>query len=131
MGLNQKGEFVTNLSLNVTAGSLKSKTIASEVTIKRNNGSLVGDSEKVHTGDIITFSNGESRKVVIYGDLTGDGEINSADLLRMRQVLLKKVTLTGAYLEASHVYTTSGAANSSDLLRLRQYLLGKKGINQA
>ena len=122
---------MTNLSLNVTAGSLKSKTIASEVTIKRNNGSLVGDSEKVHTGDIITFSNGESRKVVIYGDLTGDGEINSADLLRMRQVLLKKVTLTGAYLEASHVYTTSGAANSSDLLRLRQYLLGKKGINQA
>lgn len=131
MGLNQKGEFVTNLSLNATAGSLKSKTIASEVTIKRDNGSLVGDSEKVHTGDIITFSNGESRKVVIYGDLTGDGEINSADLLRMRQVLLKKVTLTGAYLEASHVYTTSGAANSSDLLRLRQYLLGKKGINQA
>ena len=131
MGLNQKGEFVTNLSLNVTAGSLKSKTIASEVTIKRNNCSLVGDSEKVHTGDIISFSNGESRKVVIYGDLTGDGEINSADLLRMRQVLLKKVTLTGAYLEASHVYTTSGAANSSDLLRLRQYLLGKKGINQA
>ena len=49
----------------------------------------------------------------------------------MRQVLLKKVTLTGAYLEASHVYTTSGAANSSDLLRLRQYLFGKKGINQA
>ena len=131
MGLNQKGEFVTNLSLNVTAGSLKNKTIASEVTIKRDNGSLVGDSEKIHTGDIITFSNGESRKVVIYGDLTGDGEINSADLLRMRQVLLKKVTLTGAYLEASHVYTTSGAANSSDLLRLRQYLLGKTGINQA
>ena len=131
MGLNEKGSYVTNLALNITVGTLKNKTIASEVSIKRNNGSLVGDTEKIHTGDIITFSTGDERTVVIYGDLTGDGEINSADLLRMRQVLLKKVTLSGAYLEACHVYTTSGSVTSADLLRLRQYLLGKTGINQA
>lgn len=131
MGLNEKGSYVTNLALNITAGTLKNKTIASEVSIKRNNGSLVGDTEKIHTGDIITFSTGDERIIVIYGDLTGDGEINSADLLRMRQVLLKKVTLSGAYLEACHVYTTSGSVTSADLLRLRQYLLGKTGINQA
>ena len=69
--------------------------------------------------------------MVIYGDLTGDGEVDSADLLRMRQQLLGKVTLSGSYLEAAHVYNTSGSVDSSDLLRLRQHLLGKTYINQA
>ncbi len=131
MGLNRKGSYITNLTVNATVSSLKNKTNSSEVTFKNANGNLLGNTEKVTTGTTITFSTGETYTVVIYGDLTGDGNINSADLLRMRQYLLGQVNLSGAYLEAAKLANTTGNINSADLLRLRQYLLGQKGINQA
>ncbi len=131
MGLNRKGNYITNLTLNATISSLKSKTNGSELTFKNASGNLLGNTEKVTTGSTVTFSTGETYTFVIYGDLTGDGNINSADLLRMRQHLLGQVTLSGAYLESARLVNVSGNINSADLLRLRQYLLGQKGINQA
>lgn len=131
MGLNKKGNYLTNLSLNSTVGNLSSKTTSSELTFKNASGNQVGNTERLGTGMSVTFKTGEVMSIVIYGDLTGDGAINSADLLRMRQHLLGQATLNGAYLESAHLATTSGAINSADLLRLRQYLLGQKGINQA
>lgn len=131
MALNLKGSFITNVVVGTNVGSLKAKTTASDLTFKKANGTSLGDSEKITTGSKIKFKTGEEYTIVLYGDLTGDGEIDSADLLRMRQQLLGKVNLTGAYLEAAHVYTTSGKVDSADLLRLRQHLLGKNKINQA
>ncbi len=131
MGLNRKGSYITNLTLNATVSSLKNKTNGSELTFKNPSSSLLGNTEKVTTGSTITFSTGETYTIVIYGDLTGDGNINSADLLRMRQYLLGQVNLSGAYLESARLVNVSGNINSADLLRLRQYLLGQKGINQA
>ncbi len=131
MGLNRKGTYLTNLSLNTKVSALKSKISEQSVTFKSASGGVLGDTEKVTTGSTVTFSSGEVYTIVIYGDLTGDGEVDSADLLRMRQQLLGKVTLSGAYFEAAHVYNTSGSVDSSDLLRLRQHLLGKTFINQA
>ena len=131
MGLNRKGNYLTNLSVGITAGTLKSKTNASEVTIKNAAGNNLGNTEKLTTGSTISFTTGETYTVVIYGDLTGDGSINSADLLKMRQHLLGQVNLSGAYLEAARLINVSGSINSADLLRLRQYLLGQKQISQA
>lgn len=131
MGLNRKGTYLTNLSLNTKVSTLKGKISGQTVTFKSASGNVLGDTEKLTTGSTVTFSTGEVYTVVIYGDLTGDGEVDSADLLRMRQQLLGKVTLSGSYLEAAHVYNTSGSVDSSDLLRLRQHLLGKTYINQA
>ena len=67
---------------------------------------------------------------MIYGDLTSDGIINSADLLKMRQYLLGQISLDGAYLESARLANNT-TVNSADLLRLRQHLLGQKGISQA
>lgn len=131
MGLNKKGSYITNLSLNTTVGTLRSRTNSSEVTIKNASGNVLGDTEIVSTGDIITFSTGESDTIVIYGDITGDGKIDGADLLMMRQYLLGQVNVSSAQLEAAHVYTTFGSVNGADLLKLRQHLLGISYINQA
>ena len=130
MNLHRKGNMVTNFSVGQTAGDLKRKANG-EVTIKNANGAVIGDSEKIGTGYTMTFKNGETVTIVVYGDLNGDGNINSADLLKMRLALLNKTNLSGAYLESAHVHNISGNINSADLLRLRLHLLGKKLINQS
>ena len=130
MKLNQKGNYVTNISVGTTVGSLKSRTKGSELVFRNASGNMLGDSEKISTGSKITFPTGETLIVVLYGDLTGDGNINSADLLRMRQALLGQIKLEGAFLESGRLINTSGNLNSADLLRLRQYLLGQKNISQ-
>lgn len=82
----------------------------------------------ISTGTIIKKGN-ESYTVVIKGDLSGDGKINSSDLLQMRNYLLEVNSLSGAYKKAGMI-DSSNDIKSLDLLRLRQYLLGEYKLSQ-
>ena len=62
---------------------------------------------------------------VVKGDLTGDGEMGDADLLRMARYkagLDKK--LTGAYLKATDINNNNEKADDIDLLKLVRILVG-------
>ena len=65
--------------------------------------------------------------VIVKGDISGDGKVNSADLLKMRQHLLGTKKATGVFTTAADV-SGDGKVNSADLLRIRQHLLGTKKI---
>lgn len=60
---------------------------------------------------------------IILGDVTCEGIINSADLLKIRQHLLNVVTLTDGLFYSADI-TKDNILNSADLLRVRQHLLG-------
>ena len=64
----------------------------------------------------------------VVGDTNGDAEIDSGDLLRVRQHLLGSNRFTGVYLIAADVNYDS-EVDSGDLLRIRQHLLGSNPIN--
>lgn len=129
MNVKQKNDYVINVNPGTKVEVLKKRTESGNVTFKASNGKILNDNAVLGTGCQIVYKNGVIHNVVVYGDLTGDGIINSADLLRMRQYLLGQVKLSGAYLESAKANHGSGV-NSADLLKLRQHLLGTSHISQ-
>ena len=114
-GYNVINNYVYKFKIGDSVAAIKSE-LGNNVTIET-------DKTIISTGAVIKKSN-ESFIVVVKGDLTGDGKINSGDLLQMRKHLLEEVILTGAYKQAG-IIESNGNIKSLDLLRLRQYLLGE------
>jgi beta-N-acetylglucosaminidase len=120
IGVTFSGNYVKGFGLGTSITDLQSK-----------DGNVsYSSSDIIATGTKLTFADGTSFTAVIYGDLTGDGKINSADLLKMRQYLLGSTNLDGAYNEAANI-AGNGTINSANLLKLRQYLLGNSNISQS
>ena len=115
-----KNSFVHGFKLNELLTDIRNKL---DLNCIMENGKMI-----IATGVTFKFNN-EAFTSVVYGDLNGDGKINSADLLKMRQHLLGTSILIGPYLEAGMI-AKGKTINSADLLRLRQHLLGVKEIEQ-
>ena len=118
------GTTIDNFKNNITLG--KGYSVDVEYREIDNNRVLyTGGKTLIYKGDKIykEFTN------VVIGDINGDGMINSADLLRVRQHLLGNVSLTGEYFLSSDI-NYDNSINSADLLRIRQHLLGSKPISE-
>lgn len=125
--------YIKGYSLGTNVKSVKDLVGSSyNIIIKNSSGNEKGNNDLLATGDIISISNGETAGTYTYvmkGDLNGDGGINSADLLRLRQHLLGINKLNGAYLSSALV-SSGTEINSADLLKIRQHLLGLTKIEQ-
>ena len=119
-GLKTKNDFIYGFALGELMTNIKEKIGLNYI--------VNSDNIIIATGVEFNY-NSETFVSVVYGDLSGDGNINSADLLKMRQHLLGTSTLTGAYKEAGSI-ATGTTINSADLLRIRQHLLGTRLIEK-
>jgi beta-N-acetylglucosaminidase len=131
--LGKIGSYLKGYSIGTTFNTIKN-IVGSRATvvIKNPNGTTISGDSPIGTGYQILMSNTSgsgSYIYVLYGDISGEGEINSADLLKLRQHLLGTNVLNGAYLEAANV-TKDSEVNSADILKIRQYLLGSSNIEQ-
>lgn len=121
----------SNINVSFSGNYVKGFVIGTLINDLRNrDGNISYDvSDIITTGAKLTFADGTSFTAVVYGDINGDGKINSADLLKMRQYLLGQTSLDGAFNEAANI-AGNGTINSANLLKLRQYLLGNSDISQ-
>ena len=131
--VSKSGDYLKGYNLGTTIKDIKNKVGSSaSVIIKDSNGNIKNDGDMIGTGYTISISNSVGSNTytyVMYGDVSGDGEINSADLLKIRQYLLGQVNLSGAFKTSAYISGDS-EINSADLLKLRQHLLGTSSISQ-
>ena len=123
--------YISKIMVNTEYDTFKSNiTLGSGYTVnidykEINNKKILytgGKTKIMHNTDLYKeFTN------VVIGDINGDGKINSADLLKIRQHLLGTNVLNGAYFLSSDI-NYDNTINSADLLRVRQHLLGSKLI---
>ena len=100
----------------------------SELYMERADGSYL-ENKVSKTGDKV-WINDVQYTVVKMGDCSGDGMINSADLLKIQKYLLKVTNIesNSAYFSAADT-NFDKTINSADLLKTQKYLLGVGDIS--
>ena len=125
--------YLRGYQVGTTIGTIKNLVGNNAVVVIKNaRGNIMDDGNVIGTGYTINISNSDGSDTytyVMYGDLNGDGEINSADLLKLRKYLIGSEGLDGAFKSSAYI-NSDGEINSADLLNLRQYLIGTNTINQ-
>ena len=130
--LNNDTKIITNIQPNFSLNELESKIELNNLTliVKDLNDKQVESKISVGTGMTLTFlrtDNTEYDKltIVIRGEVTGDGIINSADLLKTVKYLKGTTNINSI---AGDV-TKDGIINSADLLKTVKYLKGTATID--
>ncbi len=131
-GLSFNGNYITKISPQTEVAHIKKilENMGGKVTIQNNSNKTV-TSGIIGTGYKITIngSNSKTFEVVIYGDTSGDGKINSLDLLKIQKHILKNSLLNGANKQAADA-SKDGKINSLDLLKVQKHILGNSKIVQ-
>lgn len=105
------------------------------IEIYNNKGELLSDEKFTGTGSIIKFvdENGIIKmeyEIIIYGDVSGDGKINSIDLLVLQRHILEIEKLNGVALKAGNINRNGKNPSSLDLLIIQRHILGIQLIEQ-
>ncbi len=69
-------------------------------------------------------------KIVIYGDVNGDGKVNVLDMIKLNRHITGKGALSGEYLEAADANRKGDGATVLDMIIINNHITGKKTINQ-
>ena len=129
------GKFITGVDLDTTPKSFAENFKVKNGTVKLFN---ADGSEKtsgiLSTGNVVKIydNNGKEKlsyQIVIYGDVNGDGKINSVDIAALQRHILKLKVLQNAFAEACDT-THDCRQNSVDIARIQRHILKLSLIEQ-
>ncbi len=126
---------------NMTAENIKNYiTTIYEIKIENYKGETIENNQLVGTGAKIkiiktTQTNNKTETlaeytVVLYGDVNGDGKINSVDLLVLQRHILEIQTIDEIFQKAGNINKNGRKPTSVDLLLIQRHILGLQIINQ-
>lgn len=95
----------------------------------------LSENSNVGTGSKIVFSNEadeviEEYNFILYGDVNGDGKINTVDILLIQKHILKMDLLNGLFIKAANILKDGKNPNSVDILRIQKHILKMEEIIQ-
>ena len=135
LGLQVSDSYISGFDVGTSAQTIVDQIHSinknAEVTIRNMSGAEIS-SAAIGTGATITITDSTGTvnfTVVIYGDATGDGQINAGDLLAIKRHILSRETLTGARLRAA-AGLSGGQVNAAGLLAIKRHILGRAYISQ-
>ena len=118
-----------------TVADIKFKiTTDLEIEIVNNKNEVLTETDIVGTGSKIRIK--ENRNILreytilIYGDVNGDGKINSVDLLVLERHILEMEKMEGIYLKAANTRKNGKKPTSVDLLLIQRHILEMQIIEQ-
>ena len=144
----QEGEIIIDESLYVEGNEIsglenKNNTVDKilnkiktnySVEIYNSKGSKISGNELVGTGSVIKVLNNKDLvmeyNVIMYGDVNGDGKINSVDLLVLQRHILEIEKFSGVFLKAGNIRKNGRNPSSVDLLLIQRHILGLQNIVQ-
>ncbi len=116
-------QAITNLKVNNPTAS---------IVFKDTTGKTVDDADVIKTGMTVSITlDGKTSDytVVVYGDVTGDGQINVLDLLAIQKHILN-LNLKTDYYKIACDANKNGEVNVLDLLLVQKHILGLSTISQ-
>ena len=140
--LTIQGNIISGFNYNnMTAENIKNYiTTIYEIKIENYSGEIIENNQLVGTGSKIkiirtTQTNNTTETiaeytVVLYGDVNGDGKINSVDLLVLQRHILEIQTIDEIFQKAGNINKNGRKPTSVDLLLIQRHILGLQIINQ-
>lgn len=127
--------YLFGIAPQTTAGEL-----LSHIDFGNGNGYVLSPDNQIYdgmvgTGDYVVGMNALGEEyirytVILFGDLNGDGELTSMDMLYLKRHLLNVNVLSDVYFIAANTNRGDDGVTSMDMLYLKRHILGISSVNQ-
>ena len=125
------GSYITGVAPDTSAATFLANIKCTNVTVKVLTAAGAENTGLIATGNkLAVYENGTlvaTRNIVVRGDISGDGKITIADLVRINRHTLKVSVLAGEQLMAADV-NNNGSVNIQDLVLVNRHILGVSTI---
>jgi len=124
-GIKLENGLATGIKDNTTVTALESK-FNGTIVVKDAQGNVITGNKLIGTGATINTGANEY-KVVVKGDIDGDGKVDSVDAMLLKRGIIGSLTLTDVEKKAGAI-DSSTVPTSVDYMLLKKYILGNLDI---
>ena len=138
-GYTHNDGYISGIKVGTSAQAMIStfKTSNPNVSVKitttiDNNTKEISDETRLKTGDILTVateSETKSLRIIIFGDVNGDGNVSAVDYVQVKNCIMTSMSLEGAYKIAADV-DQDGKISAVDYVNIKNYIMKANSLIQ-
>ena len=131
-GIKNNSRYLMGFSVGSNVAQITNKIGSSAtVTIRNTNGNIITN-DTIKTGYSVTIKTKDEEKTlktVLYGDVNGDGKITAVDYVAIKNYIMKRNNIDGAFKEAADV-DRNNSITAVDYVRVKNNIMGSFVIPQ-